>query len=397
MTTMGALEGIRVLDLGLLVQAPQAGALFADMGADVIKVELPGLGDQARWIGVSTQDRRAPYFIGVNRGKRSFTCDLRKPDGREVFLKLVETADVMLSNFKPGTLDAWGLSYEDVAARNPRIIYASGSAFGRHGAEAEREGADLAGQSMGGLISTTGRDGSPPTPVGVTIADHIASQNMASGVLAALFARERTGKGQRVDVSLLGGQIWAQASELSGFFFSGIKGRANRGHPLLHAVYGIMPTADGYIALVGIPPPLRTAFYNAIGRPDLLEIERFAAMFLEADDKQDLFDILETVFVTKTTAEWCAILKAAGQRYAPVYTYADLADDEQARVNGYIVDIEHPEWGPMKSIGTPIEMSDTPLQPGFLPPELGQDTEVLLLEMGYTWDDVERFKASGAV
>jgi CoA:oxalate CoA-transferase len=394
---MGPLDGIRVLDLGLLVQAPQAGALFSDMGADVIKVELPNLGDQARWIGISPTDLRAPYFIGVNRGKRSLTCDLRKAEGREVFWKLIDTADVMLSNFKPGTLDAWGIGYEAVSARNPRLIYAAGSAFGPNGAEAEREGADLAGQAMGGLISTTGRVGGPPTPVGVTIADHIASQNMSCGVLAALFARERTGRGQRIEVSLLGGQVWAQASELSGYMFGGVSGRSNRGHPLLHAVYGIFPTADGNIAMVGIPPPLRVAFYNAIGRPDILDVSRFSAMFLDPADKQDLFDILETVFVTKTTAEWCAILKAAGQRFAPVNTYAEVVNDPQVLENGYIIEIDHPEWGRMKSIGTPISMSDTPLVPGEVAPEVGQDTEVLLVELGYEWEDIERLKSAGAI
>jgi formyl-CoA transferase/CoA:oxalate CoA-transferase len=393
----GALDGIRVLDLGLLVQAPQAGAMFADMGAEVIKVELPGLGDQARWIGLSAEDKRAPYWIGVNRGKRSITLDLRKPDGRGAFLKLADTADVMLSNFKPGTLDGWGLGYDVLAARNPRLVYATGSAFGPEGAEAEREGADLAGQAQGGLISTTGRDGGDPTPVGFTIADHIASQNMTSGVLAALFARERTGRGQRVDVSLLGGQIWAQASELSGYFVGGVRGRSNRGHPLLHAVYGIMPTADGHIALVGIPPPLRAAFYAAIDRQDLFDTPRFSAMFLDPADKQDLFDELAVTFRTKTTAQWCAILKAAGQRYAPVQNYEQVANDSQALLNGYIIEIDHPEWGRVKSIGTPIRMSDTPLVPGVLTPELGQDTEVLLLELGYDWDEIERLRVSGSI
>src|SRR6187455_2745070 len=183
---MGALDGIRVLDAGLLVQGPQAAALLADMGADVVKVELPGFGDQARWIPVSSQDFRAPYFVGLSRGKRSITIDLRKPEGAEAFLRLAETADVFISNFKGGTLDGWGLGYDVVSARNPRIIYATGTVFGPVGANAEREGADIAGQAAGGLISTTGVDGTDPTPVGVTIADFIASQSMANGILAAL-------------------------------------------------------------------------------------------------------------------------------------------------------------------------------------------------------------------
>ena len=209
----GPLQGIRVLDVGLLVQAPQAAALLSDMGADVIKVELPGFGDQARFIPLSLEDFRSAYFTACNRGKRSLTLDLRTPAGAAVFGRLAETADVVVSNFKPGTMESWGLGYEDLAEHNPRIVWAGGSTFGPAGPDAEREGADLAGQAAGGLVSTTGRDGDPPSPVGVTIADHIGSLNMVAGVLAALHARERTGRGQRVEVSLLGGQIWAQAAE----------------------------------------------------------------------------------------------------------------------------------------------------------------------------------------
>ena len=204
-TQSGPLKGVTVLDIGLLVQGPQAAAAMQDMGADVIKVELPGMGDHARWIFCATDDPRSAYFTAVNRGKRGMTIDLRKPEGVEVFLRLVDRADVLISNFKPGTLEEWGLGFDVLSARNPRLIWGSGSAFGTAGPDALREGADLAGQSAGGLISTVGEDGQPPSPVGVTIADHIASQNLTAGVLAALFAREQTGRGQKVEVSLLGG------------------------------------------------------------------------------------------------------------------------------------------------------------------------------------------------
>src|SRR3954468_3961222 len=231
---MGALDGIKVIEAGLLVQGPQAAATLGEWGADVIKVELPGRGDQSRWLPVQAGDPRSAYFIGCNRGKRSLTLDLRTPDGRAVFLRLAEWADVVISNFAPGTMDAWGLGYDDVASRNPGVIYAAGSTFGTEGTDASRAGADLSGQAAGGLISTTGRDGGEVTPVAVTIADHIASQNLVGGILAALFARERTGRGQQVTTSLLGGQIWAQASELTGCMLRGSPaGRANRGHPLI--------------------------------------------------------------------------------------------------------------------------------------------------------------------
>ena len=228
-TSSGPLAGLRVLDLGLLVQGPQAALLLADLGADVIKIELPGLGDQARWIPISMEDLRAPYFIACNRGKRSVTLDLRKPAGKEVFLRMVERADVVISNFVPGTLDGWGIGYEALAERNPRIVVGSASSFGSVGPDADRRGADLAGQAAGGLIRATGSSSEDLSPVGVTIADHLGSQNLANGVLAALYARERTGRGQHVEVSLLGGQIYAQASEFTYTFLTGEEAPAPAG------------------------------------------------------------------------------------------------------------------------------------------------------------------------
>src|SRR5579862_1966995 len=207
---MGPLDGIRVVEAGLLIQGPQAALTLGDWGADVVKVELPGFGDQSRWLPIRPGDGRTPYFLAHNRGKRSVTLDLRTDAGREAFLRLAETVDVVITNFKPGTMEAWGVGFDEVAARNPRVIYAAGSTFGDLGPDVEREGADLSAQAAGGLISTTGMTGGEPTPAAATIADHIAAQNLVSGILAALLARERTGAGQRVDTSLIGGQIWAQ-------------------------------------------------------------------------------------------------------------------------------------------------------------------------------------------
>jgi crotonobetainyl-CoA:carnitine CoA-transferase CaiB-like acyl-CoA transferase len=394
----GALEGIRVIDAGIIVQGPQAGAALGDLGADVVKVELPDFGDQARWIPVAEGDGRAPYFIACNRGKRSVTVDLRTEGGREVLLDLLDTADVLISNFKPGTLDDWGLGYEVCAERNRGLVYATGSVFGPHGPDATREGADLAGQAAGGLISTTGVDGGDPTPVGATIADHIASQNMVSGILAALIARGRTGRGQRVDVSLLGGQIWAQASEYTAFFLTGqIPGRANYSHPLLHAAYGIVPTADGWIAIVGVPPAGRTAFYEAIGLPELADDERFQPFWYTEETKQALFAVLREVFVKKTTAEWAEPLTAAGCRWAAVQDYAQAAADPHVWANGYVVEGEHPEWGKLPMVGSPIAMSDTPVVPGHWAPELGQHTEEVLLELGYSWERIAELRDAKAI
>jgi CoA:oxalate CoA-transferase len=395
---MGALDGIRVLDLGQLVQAPQAAATLCDMGADVIKIELPGMGDAGRWLPSSATDPRPPYFIASNRGKRSVTCDLRKPGGRDLLLRLADTADVIVSNFKGGTLDDWGLSYETISARNPRIVYATGSLFGAEGPDATREGADLAGQAAGGLISTTGAGDEAPTPVGVTIADHIASQNMVAGILAALFSRERTGRGQRVDVSLLGGQIWAQASEFSAFLMSGEQPeKAHRGHSLINAIYGIFETSDGWIAMVGVPPALKASFFTAVGRADLIDDPTYAAMFITLEQKKALFIELAPSFLTKTTAEWSEVLRAAGQRFAPVNSYADVVANEGAWANGYFAEVEHHTYGTIKVVGSPIRMSDTPLVAHAAAPELGQHTEEFLMELGLAWEEIEALRADGAI
>lgn len=396
---MGALDGVKVVEATLLVQGPQAGLTLSDMGADVIKVELPGIGDQARWIPIDgANDTRGPYYISGNRGKRSVTIDLRTPGGRDAFLAIADTCDVFLSNFKPGTLDEWGLSYEEMSERNPRLIYGTGSTFGTKGPGAQREGADLAGQASGGLIMSTGVDDGDPTPVGVTIADHIGCQNLTAGVLAALYSREQTGRGQRVDVSLFGGQIYAQAAEYTYYFLSGkLPGRSNQGHPLLHAAYGIVPTADGWLAIVGVPAHLREAFYEAIERPDILADPRFAADYFDPETRKALFALFRESFPKRTTADWCARLDAAGCRYAPVQTYAQVAEDPHAWDNGYLIEVEHPEWGKTTTVGTPIMMSDTPLTPGEIAPELGQHTEEVLLEHGLSWDDIAALNEAGAI
>ena len=392
------LEGVQVIDAGMLVQAPQAAALLADMGAQVIKVELPGFGDQARFIPLSAEDFRSAYFTACNRGKRSLTLDLRTEAGANIFKRLANTADVVVSNFKPGTMEAWGLGYEHLAATNPGIIWAAGSTFGPLGADAHREGADLAGQAAGGLISTTGRDGDPPTPVGVTIADHIGSLNMVAGILAALHVRHGTGRGQRVEVSLLGGQIWAQAAEYSHFLLTDqVPGRANYGHPLLPALYRIFPTADGWIGLIGMPPDTLDAFFTALGQPELALDERLRQTLPTPETMAWLAGIVEAAFKTQTTAHWCAALGEAGVRYAPVRDYREVAADQGAWQNGYFAEAQDTDGQTHRVVGTPIRMSATPLAPAATAPALGEHTDEILHEAGYAEAEIEAFRKAGVV
>ena len=388
---MGALDGFRVVEAGLLVQGPQCAEMLGDWGADVVKVELPNFGDQSRWLPIKPGDVRSAYFTACNRGKRSLTVDLRVPDGRELFLKLAEWADVVITNFKPGTMDEWGLGYGEVAARNPRVVYAAGSTFGTEGPDAGREGADLSAQAAAGLISSTGRPGGEPSPVGATIADHIASLNLASGVLAALLARERTGRGQKIETSLVGGQLWAQASEYTAYLLSGEEhGPANRGNPLIPGLYGIFPTSDGWIAIVGVVGPARSKFFEVIGRPELPQL------FYWNEEKAGLFPKLDATFSTRTTAEWSKVLTEAGLRNAPVRSYGQVVDDPAIWANGYLAKLEGPE-GEVRAVVPPVRFSDTPASPGAVPPELGQHTEEVMLEVGYSWDEIGDLRDRGVI
>jgi crotonobetainyl-CoA:carnitine CoA-transferase CaiB-like acyl-CoA transferase len=396
---MGPLDGLRVLEAGLLVQGPQAALTMQEWGADVVKIELPGFGDQSRWLPMARDDRRSAFFAAYNRGKRSMTIDLRVPKGREVFLRLVEDADVVITNFKPGTMEEWGIGYADAAGRNERIIYAMGSSFGPEGPDATREGADLSAQAAGGLISTTGGKGADPSAIGATIADHISGQNLLSGILAALYAREHTGRGQLIETSLLGGQLWAQAGEYTRYLLSGeISGPSGRSHPMIPGIYGVFPTADGWIAIVGTAGPARDLFYRTIGRPDL--IERFHSLLYFEDDKAELWPILDEVFATKPTAEWCALLSAAGLRFAPVRDHAEVAADPGVRANGYIVNVEDADTPGTSTevVRAPVRFSE-PLPPptDSRPPELGQHTEEVLLQAGYSWDDIASLSEAGAI
>ncbi len=389
-----ALDEIRVLDVGLLVQGPVAGQMLSDLGADVVKVELPGVGDYSRWIPISSSDRRAPWFIACNRGKRSIALDLRTEGGRKLFLALAAKSDVVISNFVPGTMERWGLGYAELSGRNPAIVYAAASAFGSDTAA----GMDLVGQALSGLISMTGPPESNGYPVGVTIADHIGGQNLTIGILSALLARTRTGVGQQVSTSLVGGLIFAQAPEMTAYFLSGeVQGPAGRGHGLLRTIYGVFKTLDGALVITHIPETVRQAFWSAVGAPEVAtRIELNGA--LAPDARADLFHVLDAALSARTTESWCRIFDQLQVHSAPVRDYTDVGQDPRSYSMGYLQRVRHPRWGEVTMPGSPLQMSGTAVRPGEFAPGVGEHTvEILRDYLGLTDREINALREAGTI
>tara|TARA_B100000945_G_scaffold193516_1_gene155322 strand:+ start:495 stop:1682 length:1188 start_codon:yes stop_codon:yes gene_type:complete len=394
---VGALSGYRVLDLSILVQGPQAAAMLHDLGAEVTKIELPEVGDLGRWLTVAIDDDRSPYVEANNRGKRSATLDLRTAGGKRALMRLVEAVDILIHNFVPGTVEEWGIDYDALKKINPSLIYAAGSTFGPEGPNSQREGADMVGQAEGGIVSVTGHDDGHPTIVGAVIGDHFGAQNLITGILAALVHRERTGVGQRIDVSLVGSAIFAQSSEMTYTMLSGKSpGRPNNNHPILRGLVHRCPTSDGYIYLLGIPEHLWNDFALCLDREDLVDDPRFATLVPALEDVETLRTIIDDVFPSRTTEEWEQRLRSAGQRYGRVKTYEEVVSDNTNLANGYIVQVEHPTYGSISVVGNPIGMSETPTRVGVVAPELGEHTEEVLLEAGFTWEEIDQMRTDGA-
>jgi len=400
----GALAGIRVVEIGQEIQGPYVGLFLADLGADVVKVEPRESGDLARWMKVrflagddAPHADFAQYFLAMNRGKRSLTADLKLARGKEVVHRLLERSDVLVTNFRPGVLDRLGFGYGELEAKCPRLIYAAASSWGAQGPWAARPSRDTLSQAASGVMAKTGLETDPPLPAGILIGDHASAITLVAGILAALYAREVSGRGQRVDVSIYGSMLALQPWEILQTSVSGREpSRAGRGHQFLHGVWGAFRTKDDWICLAGVDDPRWPRFCEIIGRSDLIDDP-------ECDNPTRNFrgrkieKILDEVFPERTTAEWMEALREADILVSPIADYHDVLDSEQARANGYIQWLDHPEVGRVRVVGNPIGLSATPTQPPSPAPELGQHTEEVLLELGYGWEEIGALREAGAI
>ncbi len=393
----GPLEGIRVLDFTIAQQGAYATLLMADMGADVIKVEPPRGGEIGRFLAMDRRTGYSVYFLAINRGKRSLTIDLKSEKGREVALRLARDCDVVAHNFRPGVMEKLGLDYEAFKHVNPRIIYAAASAFGTKGRLGQKPGNDILAQAMSGLMSTTGED-DVPLPTGAAIADHMSALTMALGIVTALLVRERTGAGQKVETSLLGSTLASQSWELTHYLLTREKQpKAGRGNALLPLIWYTYRTADGYLAVGGVPPDRWHAFCEGIDWPELERDKRFAGVGGRIRGKEEFNRLLDDHFSTRTTEEWLQRLEAADIFCAPVYDYPQLVEEPQVYDNDYLVPVQHPRLGEITMVNCPIQFSETPVEIPAAEPPLGEHTDEVLQGFGYDADEIERLREEGVV
>ena len=393
---MLALEGMRVLDCTQIMAGPFCTLLLADMGADVIKIERPEGGDDIRHTGPFIDGWSAP-FLGVNRNKRSVALDLRSDAGREIFKKLVSSSDVMVQNFRPGTLQRMGLSYSDLQPIRPELIYCSISGFGNTGPYSHRGGFDLVAQGMSGLMSFTGMPDSPPVKVGVPITDLNAGMYSAYGILTAYIHRLKTGKGQEVDASLIESGIAYTFWESASYFNTGQVPEALGSAHRLSAPYQALRTEDGHMNLGAANQRTWEAFCRAVGLEDLLNDERFTTNADRKAREKELADLLEETLSTQPTSYWVDLLEEAGVPAGPIYNLGQVYNDPHVQARNMVVELEDPRLGVIKHIGVPVKLSGTPGSIRHRAPDLGEHSREVLLEAGYTPAEVENFVEHGTI
>jgi len=394
------LDGIRVVDWTIWQQGPVASVMLGDLGADVIKVEERIGGDPGRGVlraqGMDLSNRPNFYFEANNRNKRSIAVDLKRPEGVEIVRRLADRADVFVQNFRFGVAERLGLGATTLRERNPRLIYASATGYGPEGPERSNPSFDYLGIARSGIMMAAGEPDAPPLAIAGGIADQMGAVMLAYGVLAALLAREKTGRGQDVDASHLGSMAWLQGLSLSAKLMLGFAlprmPRAGAVNPL----WNHYRCGDGlWLALSMIQADRYWAtFCTAIGIPDAATDERFATMDVRAANAPACVALLDATFATRPRAEWLDRLAKGGDFIVSIVNAVDdLPDDPQVRANDYVTTFEHPTFGPTRVVGLPVRLSDTPGTLRHPAPEFGQHTEsVLIDELGYDWDTIARLK-----
>ncbi len=393
----GALEGITVLDLSQGAAGPTCAMHLGDMGATVLKVEPPG-GEWGRRLGPPFVAGAAAAFLGMNRNKRSAVIDLKKPGGADVVLRLAERSDVALESFRPGVADRLGIGYEAMAARNPQLVYAAISAFGQSGPWRDRPGVDGVAQAMGGIMSVTGTADGPPVKVGVPAADMAGGVFASQAILAALFARERIGSGQRVDVSLLDSLLAYQVVPLSMFLASGQSPQRLGSAAPYAAPNEAFPTSDGHVMVAAYTAKRWPALCGALGHPELATDPRFDSNEKRVRARPELRAVLEPLFGTRTTAEWIAVLDEADILCGPLLSYPELVAEEHVAKSGSLVTVHHPATGDVSSPVFPGRFSATPGDVTGPPPPLpGEHSAAILSECGFTDDEIAQLLHDGVV
>jgi crotonobetainyl-CoA:carnitine CoA-transferase CaiB-like acyl-CoA transferase len=402
----GPLDGIRIVDWTIWQQGPVATQMLADLGAEVIKIEERERGDPGRGIvavsGSATGKRGLNfYFEANNKHKQSIALDLKKPDAREIVYRLVSKSDIFVQNFRKGVAKRLGFGYADLCKHNPRIIYASSSGYGPDGPDSAEPSFDYLGQARSGIMNTVGIDNPTPLYIMGGIADQMGAVMLAYGVLAALFARERTGVGQEVDASHLGSMMALQGLNVVSRTIMGKEFARSTRETAYNPLWNHYQCADGKWFSLAMLQPDRywKDFCAAVGIKELETDPRFAETKNRGKNSAALIEILDGVFVKRPRDEWMKILKAGGDFiYTIVNSVSDLPDDPQVRANDYVVDYEHPQAGNVTLLGMPVKLSATPGEPRGHAPELGEHTELLLTELlGYSWDDVARLREGNVI